>query len=70
MIEEVGRHPLDGPDTDAAGIPADLVVDQTAVAYLMSSIPPSDLLEAAAALEDGDPAPLMLLAQSNPPFIP
>ena len=70
MIGDVGRHPLEGRDTDAPGIPADLVVDQTAVAYLLSSFPPSDLLEAAAALEDGDPAPLMRLVQESPPFIP
>jgi pimeloyl-ACP methyl ester carboxylesterase len=70
MIGELGRRPLDGRDAGGAGIPADLVVDQTAVAYLMSSIPPSDLLEAAAALKDGDPAPLMHLAQQSPPFIP
>ena len=74
MIEDVGRHPLEGRDADAAGIPADLVVDQTAVAYLLSSIPwdlsPTDLLEAAAALEDGDPEPLLRLAQQFPPFIP
>jgi hypothetical protein len=74
MIEAVGRHPLEGRDADAAGIPADLVVDQTAVAYLLSSIPwalsPSDLLEAAAALDHGDPAPLLRLGQQHPPFIP
>jgi pimeloyl-ACP methyl ester carboxylesterase len=70
MIVAVGRHPLDGRETEAVGIPADLVVDQTAVAYLMNSITPSDLLAAAAALENGDPAPLMLLVQGNPPFIP
>jgi pimeloyl-ACP methyl ester carboxylesterase len=70
MIEAVGRRSLDGRDTDAAGIPTDLVVDQTAVAYLMNSIPPADLLAAASALEDGDPAPLMLLVQGNPPFFP
>jgi pimeloyl-ACP methyl ester carboxylesterase len=70
MIVAVGRHPLDGRETDTAGIPADLVVDQTAVAYQMNSNAPSDLLAAAAALEDGDPAPLMFLVQGNPPFIP
>ena len=74
MIGDVGRHPLEGRDTDAAGIPADLVVDQTAVAYLLSSIPwdlsPADLLEAAAALEHGDPAPLMRLAQRVPAVHP
>ena len=70
MIEDVGRHPLEGRDTHPSGIPADLVVDQTAVAYLLSSFPPSDLLEAAAALEHGDPAPLMRVVQESPPFIP
>jgi pimeloyl-ACP methyl ester carboxylesterase len=70
MIEDVGRHPLEGRDTDAPGLPADLVVDQTAVAYLLSSSSPSDLLEAAAALEHDDPAPLMRLVQESPPFIP
>ena len=74
MIGDVGRHPLEGRDTDAAGLPADLVVDQTAVAYLLGSIPwnlsPTDLLEAASALEDGNAAPLLRLAQRFPPFIP
>lgn len=74
MIGVVGRHPLEGRDTDAAGIPANLVVDQTAIAYLLGSVPwelsPTDLLEAAAALEDDDPAPLMGLAQQSPPFLP
>jgi len=74
MIEAVGRHPLEGRDADEAGIPGDLVVDQTAVAYLLSSIPwglsPSDLLEAAAALDHGDPAPLLRPGQQHPPFIP
>jgi pimeloyl-ACP methyl ester carboxylesterase len=74
LIEAIGRHPLEGTDADAAGIPADLVVDQTAVAYLLGSIPwdlsPTDLLEAASALENRNPAPLMRLAQRFPPFIP
>jgi pimeloyl-ACP methyl ester carboxylesterase len=70
MIDVVGRHPLHGRNIVAAGIPADLVVDQTAVAYLLNSIPPTELLEAAVALEGGDPTPLMDLAQSNPPFLP
>ena len=74
MIEAIGQHPLEGTDADAAGIPADLVVDQTAVAYLLGSIPwdlsPTDLLEAASALEDRNPAPLLRLAQRFPPFIP
>jgi pimeloyl-ACP methyl ester carboxylesterase len=74
MIKDIGAHPLDGRDADAAGIPADLVVDQTAVAYLLGSIPwdlsPTDLLEAASALENRNPAPLMRLAQRFPPFIP
>ena len=74
LIEAIGQHPLEGTDADAAGIPADLVVDQTAVAYLLGSIPwdlsPTDLLEAASALEDRNPAPLLRLAQRFPPFIP
>jgi pimeloyl-ACP methyl ester carboxylesterase len=74
MIEDVGRHPLEGRDADAAGIPDDLVVDQTSVAYLLGSIPwglsPNDLLEAASALEDRNPGPLLRLAQRFPPFIP
>jgi pimeloyl-ACP methyl ester carboxylesterase len=74
LIETIGQNPLEGTDADAAGIPADLVVDQTAVAYLLGSIPwdlsPTDLLEAASALEDGNAAPLMRLAQRFPPFIP
>jgi pimeloyl-ACP methyl ester carboxylesterase len=74
MIDEVGRHPLEGRDADAAGIPADLVVDQTSVAYLLSGIPwdlsSTDLLEAASALQGHNPAPLMRLAQRFPPFIP
>ena len=50
------------------------MVDQTAVAYLLGSIPwdlsPTDLLEAASALEERNPAPLMRLAHRFPPFIP
>ena len=50
------------------------MVDQTAVAYLLGSIPwdlsPTDLLEAASALEDRNAAPLLRLAQRFPPFIP
>jgi pimeloyl-ACP methyl ester carboxylesterase len=73
MIEAIGQHPLEGTDADAAGIPADLVVDQTAVAYLLGSIPylsPTDLLEAASALENRNPAPLLRLVHRFPPFIP
>jgi len=74
LIEAVGRHPLEGQDADAPGIPADLVVDQTGVAYLLSSIPwdlsPADLLDAARTLEHGNSEPLMRLAQHSPPFIP
>jgi pimeloyl-ACP methyl ester carboxylesterase len=70
MIETVGRHPLESSDVKGSGIPEDLVADQTSVAYLMNAVPAQELLEAAAALEDGDPVPLLRLMQFNPPFIP